>query len=57
MRINETCEHYCGDEDCAKCDFYGILVGGCAGCDIYGKEEQLKNGKTEQGRTGEIQRS
>lgn len=54
MRINETCEHYCGDEDCAKCDFYGILVGGCAGCDIYGKEEQLKNGKTEQGRTGKI---
>ena len=29
MYINETCEHYCGDEDCAKCDKYGILTGGC----------------------------
>ena len=29
MYINETCEHYCGDEDCAKCDKYGLLTGGC----------------------------
>ena len=35
MTLNETCEHYCGDEDCAKCDIYGILIGGCGGCKKY----------------------
>ncbi len=40
MYINETCEHYCGDEDCAKCDKYGILTGGCAGCEENKDEEE-----------------
>lgn len=44
MYINETCEHYCGDEDCAKCDKYGILTGGCAGC------EENKDDKEEEER-------
>lgn len=35
MIIDNTCEHYCGDEDCAKCGIYGIIVSGCAGCGIY----------------------
>lgn len=41
MYINETCIHYCGDEDCAKCDSYGILVGGCAGCRNF--EDSVRN--------------
>lgn len=35
MKVYETCIHYCGDEDCAKCDKYGILTGGCAGCNSF----------------------
>lgn len=31
-----TCAHYCGDEDCDRCELYGILVGPvCKGCDQY----------------------
>lgn len=33
MKADETCAHYCGDEDCPKCEIYGILVSiRCKGC-------------------------